>query len=1028
MVNNLQAMRGSLESDTKKGKEIKMELSYYKSMEPFWGTWRIKKLIGEGSFGKVFEIEREDFGRTYKAAMKVITIPQSESEFKSVLADGMDLKSATSYYKSFVEEVVDEFALMANLKGNSNIVSYEDHTVIEHKDGVGWDILIRMELLTPLLDYTSTEHPMERKDVIKLGIDICKALEYCQRQNIIHRDIKPENIFISPVGDYKLGDFGIARTVEKTTSGLSRKGTYTYMAPEVYKGETYDATVDIYSLGIVLYRLLNKSRTPFLPEFPAPITHSDRENSIAKRVGGEPLPLPVEAKDGLGEIVLKACAYLPKDRYESPEQMRRDLEAIADIQGQIPQDMTIREGTEPEQGTIRKNVRIEEGTAGEKQMTQTDATVSMFGTTAGNETWDLGKNEQKKKSDEEEWRWSETEGDATISLFGDATDKEKPDNNGNDMSETIKEHTKVSDKQEAISDEKKRPKNKFLLIGGIGAAVVVIAAGALFLGSGNGAAPAVSEDYSDWTPISEEQDKELAEEIENSGNEAGHAEAETAGEEEKTADAQEDGGLLADSQVGYFNELIFGWYEMQGGERENVQNFLADMQFEYNDYYEKELSILPIDFKANSANQDYSGAIMSYSGEEFYRNTKENQGKLFADMAVSNLGYGDKVKAEAFYEENLAGKMDNIEYTLVDKEGGLYGYSAYYTVTDGKLTIYETVVNDSGELELKSAEYDISRENYTFQLSRNGLNVTMIPDEFGGDEFDEPFIKGYASSPEDVYQGIYYIGIPEVPGDKAEVFFSDGKIANNASAEFSDVNTVTVSWESKRKTDENGESTVDEAGSVTFRYIPSTEVGFILIGSDGVYKYQKTYDQYFYFALGENLDAMLSESGSIDSLDEASLQQLLAIRGNMQTKLIEAFDAQGISVTVNQGAISLDSSILFGFDDAELSDEGKAYLDAFTQAYGSVLKEEEGHLDYIDHILVEGYTDSTGDDSYNLALSEKRAQAVADYCRNSNYMMVLYLETRGGGSSNLIYDENGEEDSAASRRVEFKIVYKVGQN
>ncbi len=108
----------------------------------------------------MFEIEREDFGRTYKAALKAITIPQSQSELKSVLADGMDLQSATNYYKSFVEEVVDEFALMAGLKGNSNIVSYEDHMVLEHKDGVGWDILIRMELLTPLLDYTTSEAPM----------------------------------------------------------------------------------------------------------------------------------------------------------------------------------------------------------------------------------------------------------------------------------------------------------------------------------------------------------------------------------------------------------------------------------------------------------------------------------------------------------------------------------------------------------------------------------------------------------------------------------------------------------------------------------------------------------------------------------------------------------------------------------------------------------------------------------------------------------------------------------------------------
>lgn len=123
-------------------------------------------------------------------------------------------------------------------------------------------------------------------------------------ESIIHRDIKPENIFVSDAGDFKLGDFGIARTVEKTMSGLSKKGTYSYMAPEVYRGGAYGFDVDIYSLGIVMYRLLNNNRIPFLP------------------------PAPVNAAGRLGEIVLKACAFDPKERHASPMQMRQELEAI----------------------------------------------------------------------------------------------------------------------------------------------------------------------------------------------------------------------------------------------------------------------------------------------------------------------------------------------------------------------------------------------------------------------------------------------------------------------------------------------------------------------------------------------------------------------------------------------------------------------------------------------------------------------------------------------------------------------------
>lgn len=304
-----------------------MNADYYKKYEPVFNSWYLKKMLGEGSYGKVFEIEREDFGTTYKAALKTMTIPQSESEIKSVMADGMDEASVREYYENFVEDIVKEFVLMSKLKGNSNIVSYEDHQVIEHKDQIGWDILIRMELLTPLNDYIKTID-LKRKDVIQLGIDMCKALELCQKYNIIHRDIKPENIFVSENGDYKLGDFGIARTLEQTSGMLSKKGTQAYMAPEIYREESYGSNVDIYSLGIVMYRLLNENRTPFLPAYPAPITHSDRESAIKKRISGAPIPKPTNADGRLAEIVLKACSYDPKERYFSPMEMREELEAI----------------------------------------------------------------------------------------------------------------------------------------------------------------------------------------------------------------------------------------------------------------------------------------------------------------------------------------------------------------------------------------------------------------------------------------------------------------------------------------------------------------------------------------------------------------------------------------------------------------------------------------------------------------------------------------------------------------------------
>lgn len=290
-------------------------------------NWTISRKIGAGSFGAVYEITRQDFGETYRAALKVITVPQNDAEIDSLRAEGMTEEDIRRYYYSLVEELVREFAIMAKFKGTANVVSYEDHQVLPHPDGLGWDIRIRMELLTPMLTYAQ-QHPFARRDVIRLGIDMCKALELCQRYNIIHRDIKPENIFVSDNGDFKLGDFGIARSIERTMAGLSKKGTYSYMAPEVYNGGTYGFNVDIYSLGIVLYRLLNRNRTPFLPAPPEPITARAREEALVRRICGEALPVPYYAQGRLGEIVLRAAAYDPRMRYSSPMQMRQELEAI----------------------------------------------------------------------------------------------------------------------------------------------------------------------------------------------------------------------------------------------------------------------------------------------------------------------------------------------------------------------------------------------------------------------------------------------------------------------------------------------------------------------------------------------------------------------------------------------------------------------------------------------------------------------------------------------------------------------------
>ena len=292
-----------------------------------WPEWELIEKIGEGSFGKVYKAKRTERGRSFYSAIKIISIPASKGELDIVRSEMNNEQSTRGYFRNLVEDCIQEIYTMEHFCGNSHVVSFEDFKVVEYLDEIGWDISIRMEYLTSFMDYC-TGKELTEKEVIKLGCDLAMALIYCRKLNIIHRDVKPENIFVSRFGDFKLGDFGIAREQAHTMSNMSKKGTYSYMAPEIYKGEKYDSSIDIYSLGIVLYKLMNQNRLPFLSLDKQLITYRDKETALARRMAGEKMPAPVNASAAFSHIILKACAYEPGKRYRKPEDMLRDLEKL----------------------------------------------------------------------------------------------------------------------------------------------------------------------------------------------------------------------------------------------------------------------------------------------------------------------------------------------------------------------------------------------------------------------------------------------------------------------------------------------------------------------------------------------------------------------------------------------------------------------------------------------------------------------------------------------------------------------------
>ena len=290
-----------------------------------WPGWETVRLIGKGSFGAVYEIERDVFGHKEKAALKMISIPQNDSDIEELYDSGYDEASVTATFKSHLESIVNEYSLMREMNGAANVVNCDDFRVVQHDDNIGWDIYIKMELLTPITK--ALDKNLSDEQVIRIGKDLCHALMLCKKYNIVHRDIKPQNIFVSKNGDYKLGDFGIAKTMERTSGG-TKVGTYKYMAPEVYNNQPYNQTADIYSLGLVLHWMLNERRSPFMPLPPEPASATMEEQARLRRFQGEPIPAPAHGSEELKQIVLKACAYDPKDRYQSAEEVLAALESI----------------------------------------------------------------------------------------------------------------------------------------------------------------------------------------------------------------------------------------------------------------------------------------------------------------------------------------------------------------------------------------------------------------------------------------------------------------------------------------------------------------------------------------------------------------------------------------------------------------------------------------------------------------------------------------------------------------------------
>ena len=304
---------------------------------PFGQEWRIDKEIGKGSYGVVYQLSRNDAGESITSAMKWIPLPGDDAEIQRMYVEGLTRTSVREYYEKLKAGFSEEIQLLYRLRGKSHVVSLEDYMIIprEGENTVGYDIFIRMELLTSLEKWLSKKKTITYRDIVQIGEDLCDALNDCSRLSIIHRDIKPDNIFVTDDNRFKLGDFGIARRLQRDDLNASQRvGSLGYMSPEVFHAQSYDLRADLYSLGLVLYKLVNDRREPFSPPAPEVVTPQMANKANETRLSGSVLLKPERIPDSLvrlWDIIQKACEYQPSNRYQTPLEMKKALHSIESL-------------------------------------------------------------------------------------------------------------------------------------------------------------------------------------------------------------------------------------------------------------------------------------------------------------------------------------------------------------------------------------------------------------------------------------------------------------------------------------------------------------------------------------------------------------------------------------------------------------------------------------------------------------------------------------------------------------------------
>ena len=250
-----------------------------------------------------------------KFILKHISIPESQVQVEALILTGScaDEAAAKIYYTSVAGDLKEELAALSKAAEGKGFVAYNGYQIAEKDNGVGFDAYLLGTYRRSLGAYTK-KSAVTHLQAVNLAMDLCAALASCREAGYLYVDLKPENVFLTGE-QYAIGDVGFLSLDALAYASFPDKYLSPYSAPEV-RGlfSSVNTTVDTYALGMILYGIYNGGRLPFEDE-------TDPQGALERRLKDEPIPAPVYADYEMAEIILKAIAFDPKERWKTPQEM-----------------------------------------------------------------------------------------------------------------------------------------------------------------------------------------------------------------------------------------------------------------------------------------------------------------------------------------------------------------------------------------------------------------------------------------------------------------------------------------------------------------------------------------------------------------------------------------------------------------------------------------------------------------------------------------------------------------------------------